>query len=151
MLLLSSLFPLLLLKTVSVESFLDFGRRSTAVLCLSLWSLSSGLASFLRDQMKALGVLVLRQSMPPDSHLSNNATFLWHWDQNRDKNHRMKTELEDPSPKFFGHIHAENMVCNRLLVPGWTSWGNLSECALALVGAGTWTPLWEKGQCVSPC
>lgn len=81
-------------------------------------SLSPGLATLLRDQTRALGVLVLRQAMPPDSHLSNNATFLWHRDQNRDKNHRMKIELEDPGPKFFGHIHAENVVCNRLLVPG---------------------------------
>lgn len=118
-----------------------WGKRHSS--SLPKTDLSSGLASLLRDQMRALGVLVLRRAMPPDSHLSNNATFLWHRDQNRDKNHRMKTELEDPGPKFFGHIHAENLVCNRLLVPGWTSWGDLSECALALVGAGTQTP-----QCV---
>jgi len=70
--------------------------------------------------MRALKVLVLRQAMPPDPNLSNNATFLWHQHQNRDKNHRMKTELEDPGPKFFGHIHTQNLVHNMLPVPGLT-------------------------------
>lgn len=65
-------------------------------------------------------MLLLRQAMPPDSNLSNNATFPWHQDQNRDKNHRMKTELEDLRPKFSGHVHTQKLVHDRLPVPGLT-------------------------------
>lgn len=80
-------------------------------------------------------MLLLGQAMPPDSNLSNNAAFFWHRDQNRDKNHRMKTEPGDPGPKFFGHVRTQNLVHNRLPVPGLTRLEDLSEL---LVGPGTW-------------
>lgn len=51
-------------------------------------------------------MLVLRQAMPPDSHLSNNAALLWHRDQNRDRTHGMKAG--GSPPKLFGHIGTQD-------------------------------------------
>lgn len=96
-------------------------------------------------------MLVLRQAGPPDSNLSNNATFLWHWDQNEDENHRMKTELEDPGPKFFGHVRApkpgSSTVRNGLWVPG----RDLPEHAAALALSRHWNfSLRQRSMCSSP-
>lgn len=59
-LLLSSLFPFSCSRWSVHNPSWILGAKGTALLCLSLQSLSSGLASLLRDQMRALGVLVLR-------------------------------------------------------------------------------------------